>query len=326
MNRAPMKLHLSLATALICCGVAQATFAQSSPDHGAEGSIASVNDRPTLAPTKRANIPFALRDNLVVIHATLNGRKQSAVLDSGASTMIIDRRKAAALGLHEGQSIGDAAGAGPQAQQLRPVNVASLGVGPLRFANLAGQSSNLEQLSTSAGFPIDVLIGAPAFKYGAVQVDYRRKRVTFGPSGSMGKCANPIPLATVYDVPVVEVEIRPTAMSQPVRLKLVVDLGTRHRAVMIGGPFARSEIGKTLIASGKTQPIGHGIGGQVQGGLAQIAELRLGGQKISGLEVALSSGVAAFETGFIDGSLGVPLWKSGRISFDYPAQTLCIES
>ncbi|WP_442678614.1 aspartyl protease family protein [Sphingomonas sp. ASY06-1R] len=321
-----MKVSLLFATALMGCGVAQATFAQSAPGQDAEAPIAGSSDRPTLASSKPTTIPFALRDNLVVMDASLNGRTQSAVLDSGASALIIDRRKATALGLNEGQSTGDAAGAGPQAQQLRPVHVASLSVGPLRFANLPGQSSDLQQLSTSAGFPVDVLIGAPAFKYGAVQVDYRRQRVTFGPTGSMGKCANPIPLTIVYDVPVVDVEIRPTATSQPVRLKLVVDLGTRHRAVMIGGPFARSEMGKALIASGKIQPIGHGIGGQVQGGLARIAEFRLGGQRISGLEVALSSGVAAFETGLIDGSLGVPLWKSGRIRFDYPAQTLCIET
>ncbi|WP_420137310.1 hypothetical protein, partial [Sphingomonas sp.] len=171
----------------------------------------------------------------------------------------------------------------------------------------------------------EVLIGAPAFKYGAVRVDYRRALISFGPSGSFGRCAAPIPLTIVSDIPMVEAEIRPTPTADPVKLKLVVDLGTRHQALMIGGPFLRSEVGKKLFAAGKLQQVGHGTGGQVQGSVAPIAELRLGGTAITGVEAALSSGVKAFEIGLFDGSLGVPLWKSGAITFDYPAKTICIE-
>ena len=91
------------------------------------------------------------------------------------------------------------------------------------------------------------------------------------------------------------------------------------------GPFVRSEAGKALIASGKVQQVGHGTGGQVQGSVAAVAELRLGGTVFPGVEAALSSGVKAFEIGLFDGSLGVPFWKAGTITFDYPAKTLCIE-
>ena len=231
----------------------------------------------------------------------------------------------AALGLAAKESIGDAAGAGAQAQQLRPIEIAALTVGPLGFEKLPGLSANLEQLSSSAGFPIDLIIGAPAFKYGAVRIDYRRELITFGPSGSLGKCAAPIPLAIVSDIPMVEAEVRTTPNAEPVKLKLVVDLGTRHNALMIGGPFVRSEAGKALIASGKVQQVGHGTGGQVQGSVAPIAEMRLGETVIPGGEAALSTGVKAFEIGLFDGSLGVPLWKAGAITFDYPAKTLCIE-
>lgn len=288
-------------------------------------SEANNQDRPAHAPRKPASIPFKLRDNLVTLDVTLNGRRQSAVLDSGSGALVVAQRTTTALGLAVKESIGDAAGAGAQAQQLLPIEIAALKVGPLEFEKLPGVSVNLEQLSSSAGFPIDVIIGAPAFKYGAVRVDYRRELITFGPSGSLGKCAAPIPLTIVSEIPMVEAEIRPAPNANPVKLKLVVDLGTRHQALMIGGPFVRSEAGKALIASGKVQQVGHGTGGEVQGSVARLAEMRLGGTVIPGVEAALSSGVKAFEIGLFDGSLGVPLWKAGAITFDYPAKTLCIE-
>lgn len=323
-----MNMRLMLGAALAAGIWAGSADAQTSPPHDQQDqwqSEANERDRPARTPGKPSSVPFKLRDNLVALDVTLNGRRQSAVLDSGSGALVVDQRTTTALGLAAKESIGDAAGAGAQAQQLRPIEIAALNVGPLRFEMLPGLSVNLEQLSSSAGFPIDLIIGAPAFKYGAVRVDYGRELITFGPSGSLGKCAAPIPLTIVSDIPMVEAEIRPTPNADPVKLKLVVDLGTRHQALMIGGPFVRSEAGKALIASGKVQQVGHGTGGQVQGSVAHVAEMRLGGTVIPGVEAALSSGVKAFEIGLFDGSLGVPLWKAGSITFDYPAKTLCIE-
>jgi hypothetical protein len=285
---------------------------------------AQTFDQPALAPDKPVSIPFELLDNLVTVEAVVNGRKQRAVLDSGAAALIVDQGFARNAGLGEGASVGEAGGAGEQAQQLRPVELASLVVGPLRFDRLPGYSVNLEQLSSSAGFPVNLLVGAPAFKYGAVTVDYRRNLVTFGASGSAGKCAVPIPITIVYGVPVVEVELRHTPDAKPVRLKLVVDLGTRHRAMSVGGPFVRSETGKAMMRSGVSQQVGHGIGGEVQGSIARVAELRLGQTRITNMEVALMLGAPAFEAGVVDGTLGVPFWKDGAITFDYQANSLCI--
>jgi hypothetical protein len=286
---------------------------------------AADRNTPKAAPSSPISIPFELRDNLVVIETLINGRKHHAVLDSGAAAMIVDRVFAENIDVDEGQPAGDAAGAGEQAQQLRPVDLSSLIVGPLQFEHLPGYSIDLEQLSSSAGFPIRLLIGSPAFKFAAVTVDYKRRRVTFGPSGSQRRCDAPIPLTLVHDVPVVDVELRTTTQSEAVRLKLVVDLGTRHRAMILGGPFVRSEGGKALMQSGKPQQVGHGIGGQVDGSVARVAELRAGDSRTTHVEVALSSEMPAFEAGGIDGSLGVPFWANGVITFDYPARSLCIE-
>jgi hypothetical protein len=291
---------------------------------GAAAAAAQGGEYAKHDPEAVASIPFELIDNLVVVEANINGRAQRSVLDSGASVIVVDQFFSQDLGLSEQQSIGEVAGAGAQAQQLRPVEISSLMVGPLRLAHVPSYSVNLEHLTASAGFPIALLLGSPVFKDGAVSVDYVRRQVSFGPTGSLGECEDPIPMAIVHDVPMVEVQLKPTPESEPVHLKLIVDLGTRHRAMVIGGPFVRSPVGRALMQTAAMQKVGHGTGGKVEGSVARMAEVMLGSSRVTDLEVALTPGVAAFESGAFDGSLGVPLWKNGVITFDYPAQVLCI--
>lgn len=321
-----MKISMAWVVAGALCALASPSLAQSHGDEAQALPTATAADRAAQASSKPASIPFELKDNLVTITVVIEGRAQSAVLDSGASMVIIDPLLAGKLSLQLGDEAGEALGGGAESHQMRPVDISSLAVGPLYFKHLPAQSVDLAQLSSSAGFPIELLIGAPAFQRGAVRVDYKQRRVTFGSSGGGQKCAAPIPITFFEGTPIVEAELRTTSSADPVRLKLVVDLGTRHRSVVIGGPFLRSEAGKALMAGSATQKIGHGIGGGFQGGLAQVSELRLGNVKFDDLEVALTSGAPAFEGGTIDGSLGVPLWMEGAITFDYPAKTMCIEA
>lgn len=269
-------------------------------------------------------MPFELMDNLVRIPVVVNGRKRSGVLDSGAGALLIDRQASRELGLQEGASAGNAAGGGNEAKQLLPVTIASLTAGPLRFENIPGYAVDLGNLSSSAGFPVDVLLGAPAFRDGTVSVDYVRRRVSFGSSKTRAECAAPIPLQIVHDVPVVEIEVQPFSDQPPVRLKVLVDLGTRHSALVLGGAFVRSEVAKALLRGAITKEIGYGVGGTVKGAVVSVSDVRAGGSSFGPLEVSLTSDVPAFESGAIDGTLGVPLWKGGVITFDYPGRQLCI--
>lgn len=285
----------------------------------------SQSDKPTQIPSEPQSIPFELKDNLVRIEVTVNGQRQSGVLDSGAATFFIDHAVSRKLGLREGATVGDAAGAGHEVKQLLPITITKLLAGPLQFENTVGYSMDLGHLSSSVGFPVDVLVGAPAFKSGAVEVDYPGRRITFGRPGRTPKCDAPIPLEIAHDVPIVEIELRTTSDAPPVRLKVMVDLGTRHAALVLGGPFTRSEAGRALIQRGIAKQIGQGIGGKVQGTAARVAEVRVGPMNFRELETNLTSEIPAFEAGIIDGTLGVPLWDQGAITFDYPAAEICID-
>lgn len=131
-----MKFSLVLAALLatgVWTGPANSQNSSSQDKQEQWQSEANERDRPAHAPGKPASIPFKLRDNLVAIDVTLNGRRQSAVLDSGSGALVVDQRTTTALGLAVKEPIGDAAGAGAQAQQLRPVEIGVQGAaGALR--------------------------------------------------------------------------------------------------------------------------------------------------------------------------------------------------
>ncbi|MCW6536891.1 retropepsin-like aspartic protease [Sphingomonas lycopersici] len=296
------------------------------------GSLASAQDAPASASREPAPrtasevtvIPFELADNLVRISVEVNGQRRSGVLDSGAGAVLIDRRVSRELGLGENGSAGDAAGGGNEAKKLLPVTIARLSAGPFRFEDLVAYAVDLSNLSFSAGFPIDVLLGAPAFQNGTVSVDYARRQVTVDRSGATVACASPIPLEIVHEAPIIAIDVRPTAGERPVRLKVLVDLGTRHNALVLGGAFVRSEAGKRLLGKAVAKEIGYGVGGAVKGTVVRIADVRAGAASFGSLETGLTSDVPAFEGTGIDGTLGVPLWNGGVIAFDYAGRRLCI--
>lgn len=299
---------------------------------GRAGSTALEQDAPTsrepAAPpaSEVTVIPFELADNLVRIPVDVNGQRRTGVLDSGAGAVLVDRQVSRALGLSEGASAGDAAGGGNDAKQLLPVTIPRLAAGPFRFEDVAAYAVDLGNLSSSAGFPVDVLLGAPAFQDGTISVDYARRQVTVDRSGATVDCVSPIPLEIVHGTPVIEIEVRPTEGELPVRLKVMVDLGTRHSALVLGGAFVRSELGQRLLRTALAKEIGFGVGGAVKGAAVRVAEVRAGASSFGPLEVSLTSDVPAFEGTGIDGTLGVPLWNGGVIAFDYPGRRLCLTS
>lgn len=299
---------------------------------GQTGSPTSAQDAPAPASREPAPpttsevtvIPFEPVDNLVRIPVDVNGQRRSGVLDSGAGAVLIDRQASKELSLSEGGSAGDAAGGGNEMKKLLPVTISRLVARPFRFENLAAYAVDLGNLSSSAGFPVDVLLGAPAFQNGTVSIDYARRQVTVDRSGATVRCASPIPLEIVHEAPVVEIDVLPTGRERPVRLKVLVDLGTRYSSLVLGGAFVRSEPGERLRRKAVAKEIGYGVGGAVKGAVVRVADVRAGASSFGSLEVSLTSDVPAFEGTGIDGTLGVPLWNGGVIAFDYAGRRLCV--
>jgi hypothetical protein len=271
------------------------------------------------------NAPFILQDNLIRLTAQIDGQPATVILDSGTSTLLLDKGFAERRGSLQANPSGTGLGGGQGAQAIFPAKIGAMRLGPFQASHPAAYAMDFSALSASAGFQIDALIGQPVFADRYIKIDYPARRVTFGPVGQAAKCATPIPLKIVNGVPVAEVQLQPVSGVEPVTLRMIVDLGTRHSIMLVGGPFLRTEVGKMLLQAGKPEKIGTGTGGEIQGVFVKTEFVRIGSNLLKYPNIGLTDQVKAFEVGFVDGSLGVPLWKDGAITFDYAHQTLCRE-
>ena len=275
------------------------------------------------AAAQQATVPFQLQDNLIRVPVQLNGRSVEAVLDSGTGGLVIDRAFAASLGLHSGASTGKAVGGGAP-EPIYPVTIGNLDFGPEPMKSVSAFALNLDNLSSSAGFPVRVILGHPVFMKRAVLINYPARDVVFFPVGVEPPCTDPIPLTFLDGVPVVTATLRATATSLPVKLRLIVDLGTRQFAAMLGGPYLNSSDGKKLEKLGHSMQVGTGTGGVIMGRSVSVDDLTVGSHHFRDLGIALTRHNGAFVKGVVDGSLGVPLWKRGTIIFDDAHQRLCL--
>lgn len=276
--------------------------------------------------TGEQSIPFKLQDNLVHVTTSINGQPLSSVLDSGTGGVILNYSTAEHLRLVKRHAVGSAPAGGDDDQPLTPVLVDVLKLGPMQLSPVNGFAMNLHTLARSAEFPIDALVGEPAFEKGIVKIDYLASKVTFRPSRAIPACRNAIPLKIVNGTPVVEVALQSKSGGVPVVLHLIVDLGTRRFAAIIGGPFLDSDVGRSLLKSGHPQQVGAGTSGAVAGVAVRASELQVGDHHFQNLEIGLTKDVDAFKLGFADGTLGAPLWNRGSITFDYPNRRLCLST
>lgn len=283
-------------------------------------SIAAVAQQ-----TIPSKIPFRLRDNVINVQAVIDGKNVSAVLDSGTGGVVVSKSLAGKLGLHLTRSSFQAMGAGKGNQSLFPIKLRTLQFGPLDWHNVTGYAINLHSISTSSGFQVDALLGYPIFRNHAIRINYPKRYVKIYLEGDSPGCGNPIPIEIVHNVPVVVAKIKVRPHSKVKTVHLVVDLGSRHYNYL-GDKFLRTEPGKSLFANGHEQVVGDGTGGHAKGVVARFAELDVGTQHFHDVTFALTKQVKAFNLKKVEGSLGVPLWRGGVITFDYPDKQLCIRT
>jgi hypothetical protein len=276
------------------------------------------------AQTQSSSVAFTLEDNLVRVPIVLNGQPVEAVLDSGTGSLGLDHAYAVSLRLKLGDSIGMVPGGGAP-EPMFPLTVKHLSFGPVELSDVPGIALDLGHISSSSGFAVPVLMGQPVIKDRAMRVDYLHRRVIFLRPGEEAACADPLPVTFYGGTPVVTVVLQATAESEARTLHLILDLGTRHYAALLGGSFLATPEAQAMEGRSKEQELGSGTGGVFSGYVGRVATLTVGKRSFTDLTVALSSHVGAFQAGVVDGSMGVPLWVGGAVTLDYAHGHVCID-
>lgn len=271
-------------------------------------------------------VPFRLAKNdLVAINVVVNGKTAEGILDSGTGAVVVSRAFASTLGLARGQVATHASGGGKGPQLLFPVQLRRVSLGSVALRNVTGLVTDLHPLSTDAGFPVRVLLGYPFFKNHVVTIDYPKQRIYIYSKGQAPACPSPISITIRGNVPVVTAQAVLLAAHLEQTVHLIVDLGTAKAAAVFGEKFLNTDIGNAIDAYKHARVGGNGLGGAMSSIKTVLPELKIGSQRFYNLPVGTTSEVKAFNGKYVNGSLGVLLWRSGSITFDYQGRTLCIQ-
>jgi predicted aspartyl protease len=131
---------------------------------------------------------------LIVIPIMLNGQRLMAMLDTGAPTIMVDADWAIRHGItyHAYEKVGSMGGGRSVQIGIAPMD--SLRIAGVHQTGGAMEIGDLKPLSSTAGGPIDALVGADFLSVYAITLDFDNHRIRFQPSGSPRPAGSVVPI------------------------------------------------------------------------------------------------------------------------------------
>ena len=266
-----------------------------------------------------------LLNNLPVIYVRIGySAPLPFILDTGASSTVIDQAEAARLGLKT--TAGSDVSTGGGSVESTEVRDVFIDVGRLKLPQLTMVAIDLAPLASGLGQPISGILGYEVFKQFVVQIDYARKTVAFHAPArySAPSDAEVLPITIRDQVPFVPSEI--LGASGPTAIELVLDTGQTSALTLV-----RSLVDKQrLLAPGQPEiriTTGALLPGQVPAAVTRINGLKLGRFTLGHIvtNVAASTEAAGLEDD-ATGILGGALLKRFIVTIDYSRNQLILQS
>ena len=276
------------------------------------------------APVTR--VPAELVNNLVVVPGRINGSAPLAfVLDTGASTSVIDRDTATALRLDLGTA-GRATTGGGDVESVT-VPGANLTIAGLAFADLPLVAIDLAGLRAGLGHPVAGILGYDVFAPYVVEIDYLAPAVRFHdpeawppPPG-----ATAVRFAAMDDqIPLVDVELRGVNGARALA-RVELDTGQTGALTLTSRFVAEHRIVDDLqprvsITAGAI------LAGRVPAYVARLDSLRLGATDVAKPVVTVTPGAAqAGVTDSTAGLIGGEVFRRFHLFIDYARRQLWVQ-
>jgi predicted aspartyl protease len=171
---------------------------------------------PGRSATQRAEVPFELYgDHLIVVKGSIGAIENVRVmLDTGKNPTAISQKIAEQLNLSGNrESLLMSNGS----IEVQSVILPSIHVGPLHPESIKALVQDFSYLERSLGVSIAGIVGLDVLRTGSFMIDYRRKKIVFGPTKA---CRKTVPFETRLPFLTVKVKI------QGQEARLLVDSGT----------------------------------------------------------------------------------------------------
>lgn len=297
-------------------------------------SLASAVSRPIQSPSTRAasapsvSIPFELINRHIVLKVSVkNSQPLSFVFDTGDKDGLIDLDRAKELGLNlQGQV--HVGGAGSTTLTGALVKDATWTLpGLAGFSQPVMAALPFNDLAARFGHDFDGIVGSDFIKQFVVEVDYQatvirlhdKYKFTYSGTGEV------VPIQfNQQGHPIIETEVTPIG-GAPLKGKFVLDLGSGG-CLALYSPFVAEH---RLLNSGlKTIKLigATGAGGQTNGQVGRVAELKIGRFKISSPVTVFSEDkTGAFASSALAGNIGEQIASKFKIFLDYDHKRIILE-
>jgi hypothetical protein len=279
-------------------------------------------------PPYQAAIPFELITKHILINLKVNNsRPLSFIFDTGDKFAIIDidRAKELALSL-QGDIQSGAAGAGVLHGSYVQGSLFTM-LGLDGFSQPIAIAFPLKNLEPPLGHEIDGVIGSDFIKEFVVELDYPSRVIRLYDKGSFrySGAGQSIPIElNAQGHPIIAAEVTPEG-GKPLKGKFMLDIGSSASLALYSPFVAQNHLLapnlKTIRALGAA-----GAGGQLNGRIGRVEELRIGGFRLPQPITFFSQDEAgAFATSDIQGNLGEQILSRFTVFLDYSHGSVILE-
>lgn len=247
----------------------------------------------------------------IFVRATVNGRPVLAMLDSGASSTVVDRRFASRLGLSpKGDLTGEGAGGSTPYSVVHGVTVQ---LGDLSWNGGDAVAIDLSAVEKQVGHPLPMVLGGELFRDAVVEIDFTRHRIAFHNPSSYRAAPN---ARTVALTPAGENQAI-SVLVEGRAAKLLFDLGNAGAVDLFPGfweqpGFADNRRTSTTLAGG--------VGGMSVQKVTMLRTIALGGATFKELPSRLEDRQSSLDarSGLLDGNIGMGVLSRFHLVVDFP--------
>ncbi|HEV3155886.1 MAG TPA: aspartyl protease family protein [Candidatus Baltobacteraceae bacterium] len=253
-------------------------------------------------------IPITFRDNHIFTDVQIAGRVFHFLVDSGASSIVIDSDVAKSVGLsEEGDFVVSGAG---NVDGYKLAHLPELRVGGVRMQDLVVGTYPLDDFDS-----MDGILGYPFFASSVVQIDVAHQSMLVYAPGT--RVPEGDRFAMIADRRIPEVKF---LMNESVEAPFVVDTGNAGDLLLFR-PFVNAHAG--LVAAGTETALSAGLGGVMESSLTKLDALSLGKTTLYDVKTELMQvNSGAFADQYDAGNVGMGVLKNFVVTIDFPESAL----
>jgi hypothetical protein len=256
-------------------------------------------------------IPFEFyNQEQIFVPATVNGRKLSLILDTGADISILDQATASGIGVSLSGAL-PVGGTGGQATMQLASGV-TVTIGNLALSDITAGVMDLSGMAGQLGHAMPMILGKEIFNELIVDLDFPNRRIAFHDPGHFAVPAGAVRVALGRHG-----ENRTVPVSIEGREPIDFDFDLGNNSPVIIYPHYRDSA-RLLAQRRQSRSLSAGVGGIFSPACATLASITIGGLGLADVPADFPEPAdSALNSDRSGGNIGLPVFSRFRLVTDY---------